>query len=55
MVLSPLLMSFTCCFSVEKLEPKNKPNQRRKKNAQKRTTVKGDEIIMLSLSKVKDF
>ena len=57
MVFSPLPMSFTCCFFLWKnLSQRISLTREEKKMHKKRKTIKGDEIIlMLSLSKVKDF
>ena len=55
MVLAPAPMSSACLLSVEKLQPKNKLNQRSEKMQKQKKIVKGDQIItMLSLSIVKD-
>ena len=45
MILPP--MSSACFLSVEKLQPKNKFNQRSEKMQNQRKTVKGDQIIIV--------
>ena len=41
-------MSSACLLSVEKLQPKNKFNQRSENMQKQRKTVKGDQIIMFN-------
>ena len=56
MVLPPRPVFPTCLLCVEKLQPKNKFNQRSEKMQKQRKAVRQDKIkIVQSVSQVKDF